>query len=358
MQQMCTSSVEESLTVDVRVICISGGNWVNRTLALREEKPMKPVRWLAIVGLALAILSMPLLGATAQEATPDGTPAAECVAPALPDATPTDPVASPMADEGMETGAEDAAPVAEGPASRSIAATGEEALTNFVNCLNAGDWEGVAALLTPNMLMYIAGSTNPQDVIASFEEGAPAPIELIDVRDPVIDTNNRIGLSVVYSGLYSGPGIQTPEKFYFVRDGDTVKLDQISPTTFPVDLYPDVPVVTVQMVDYAFALDMNTIPAGPVVFRFSNTSYNNEPHVGVTVTLTEGITAEEIIQGEALPDDQMTGFVNALFLEPGQFGDFYVEDLAPGVYTLVCDVTTPDGTPHWMLGMVAQFTVE
>jgi hypothetical protein len=35
-----------------------------------------------------------------------------------------------------------------------------------------------------------------------------------------------------------------------------------------------------------------------------------------------------------------------------------VEDLAPGTYTLVCDVTTPDGTPHWQLGMVAQFTVE
>jgi uncharacterized cupredoxin-like copper-binding protein len=103
---------------------------------------------------------------------------------------------------------------------------------------------------------------------------------------------------------------------------------------------------------------MNTIPAGPVVFRFSNTSFNGEPHVGVTVTLTEGMTAEQIIQGEALPEDQMTGFVNAIFLEPGQTGDYYVEDLAPGTYTLVCDVTTPDGTPHWMLGMVAQFTVE
>jgi uncharacterized cupredoxin-like copper-binding protein len=335
----------------------TGKNGLSREIAVREGTQMKFVRLLAALGLALAILSMALPGVSAQEATPEGTPAADCVAPALPVASPADPVASPVGD-GTEMDVEDAAPVSEGPASRNIGATAEEALANFVNCVAAGNWEGVAALLTPNMVMYIAGSANPQDVVTSFEEGPPAPIELIDVRDPVIDTNNRIGLSLVYSGLYSGPGIQTAEKWYFVRDGDTLKLDETVTTSLPVDLYPEVPIVTVQMVDYAFALDMNTIPAGPVVFRFSNTSFNGEPHVGVTVTLTEGMTAEQIIQGEALPEDQMTGFVNAIFLEPGQTGDYYVEDLAPGTYTLVCDVTTPDGTPHWMLGMVAQFTVE
>ena len=87
-----------------------------------------------------------------------------------------------------------------------------------------------------------------------------------------------------------------------------------------------------------------------MIFRLTNTSYNNEPHVAVIVTLVEGITAEDVITGGELPDDQMTGFVNATFLEPGQAADFYVEDLAPGVYTLVCDVETADGTPHWMLG--------
>lgn len=320
---------------------------------------MKSVRWLAVFVLALAMLSMPLLGVSAQDATPEGTPAAECVAPQLPPGTPDDPVASPVGDEEMVMeSSEEAVPVSEGPASRAIGATAEEALANFANCVNAGNWEGVAALMSPNMLMYVAGSDNPYDLVATFEEGPPAPMEIIDVRDPVIDTNNRIGLSVVYAGIYSGPGIQTPEKWYFVRDGDSLKLDEIVSTTFPVDLYPDVPIVTVQMVDYAFALDMNTIPTGPVVFRFSNTSFNNEPHVGVTVTLTEGVTAEDVITSEALPDDQMTGFVNALFLEPGQTGDYYVDDLAPGVYTLVCDVTTANGTPHWQLGMVAQFTVE
>lgn len=208
------------------------------------------------------------------------------------------------------------------------------------------------------MWIFASGSDNPYDVVASFESEPPAPMTVLNVGNPVIDTNNRIGLTIVYSGLFTGPGIQTPEKWYFVRDGDTLKLDEIVPTTLPADLYPDATIVTVQMVDFAFALDMNTIPAGPVIFRFSNTSFSGQPHVGVTVTLTEGITAEDVIAGDALPDDQMTGFVNALFLLPGQSADYYVENLAPGTYTLVCDVTTPDGTPHWQLGMVAEFTVE
>lgn len=317
---------------------------------------MNVFRLSAVLGLALALLLLPMVGVSAQDATPEGTPAAECVAPELPPGTPTE--ASPVADEGMEMETEEPAPVREGPASRSIAAEAEAAMQNLVNCLNSADWNGVAALMTPDLVMWITGTDNPYDVVAMFEGDPPAPMEIIDVRNPVIDTNNRIGLSIVFTGLFNGPGIQTAETWYFVRDGDTLKFDEIVTTTLPEDLYPDATIVTVQLVDYAFALDMNTVPTGPVIFRMSNTSYNNEPHVAVMVTLVEGMTAEDVITGGELSDDAMTGFVNATFIEPGQSADFYVEDLAPGVYTLVCDVETPDGTPHWMLGMVAQFTVE
>jgi uncharacterized cupredoxin-like copper-binding protein len=329
---------------------------------LREEKRMKPARLFAVLGLLLAVLLVPALGqgVSAQDASPaaGGTPMGGCVAPELPPGTPT--AASPVAgegEEGMDMEAE-APPVAEGPASRNIAEMGQAALDNIVSCLNSGNWAGAAALMTPNMLMFAGGSDNPYDVVASFEAEPPAPMDVVNVSDPIIDTNNRIGMTVVFSGLFNGPGVQAAEKWYFVREGDHLKLDEIVPTQLPADLYPDATIVNVQMVDYAFALDMNTVPAGPVVFNFSNTSFSGAPHVGVTVTLTEGITAEDVISGDVLPEDQMTGFVNALFLEPGQSASYYVEDLAAGTYTLVCDVTTADGTPHWQLGMVAQFTVE
>jgi len=80
--------------------------------------------------------------------------------------------------------------------------------------------------------------------------------------------------------------------------------------------------------------------------------------VVVVVTLREGTTAEQVIEGEADIDQAVTGFYGALFLEPGGTADLAFESLAPGTYFLVCDVTTEDGTPHYELGMVSQITVE
>ena len=41
------------------------------------------------------------------------------------------------------------------------------------------------------------------------------------------------------------------------------------------------------------------------------------------------------------------------FTLPGQTVEFGLVGLEPGVYFLVCDVTTATGTPHYHLGMVA-----
>ena len=197
------------------------GNLGNHGVDLEEEKRMKRARLLSAIALALAIMLIPVFGASAQDATPEGTPAAECIAPELPPGTPTDPVASPVGDDGMEMEAETAAPVREGPASRSIAADGEAALQNLVNCLNAADWTGVAALMTAEH--GDVGSLAPIIPTMSsrmFEGEPPSTMEIIDVRNPVIDTNNRVGLSVVSTGLFTSPGIQIAEKWYFVRDGD------------------------------------------------------------------------------------------------------------------------------------------
>jgi uncharacterized cupredoxin-like copper-binding protein len=79
--------------------------------------------------------------------------------------------------------------------------------------------------------------------------------------------------------------------------------------------------------------------------------------VGAVVVLTGDISAEELIQMEALPEDQLEAFVGATFVEPGQTADLIFQDLAAGSYTIVCDFPTPDGVEHWMLGMVAKFDV-
>ncbi|HET9661181.1 MAG TPA: hypothetical protein VFP05_12675 [Thermomicrobiales bacterium] len=301
--------------------------------------------WMRDGGIALALGVSLLTGglpAVAQDASPG---AGVCEAPPLVAGAPVESEASPAAL------GEDAA-----AASDEVAAAATTGLDNIVSCIGAGDWEALAALMTPNMVAFLTGDTDPANVPAAMAE--VAPMELVHTGEIIVDSAGRVGVPIVFGGFLNQPGTQVAETWYLVEDGGSWKIDGLQATTIPDDLYPDATVLEIQMVDFAFALSENAIPAGPVILRFSNTSFTHQGHVGVTLTLTEGNTSESIIMSDELPEDQVTGFFHAIYLEPGLTGDIYIEDLTPGLYTLVCDVSTPDGTPHWMLGMVSQFTVE
>ena len=137
-----------------------------------------------------------------------------------------------------------------------------------------------------------------------------------------------------------------------------LKVDNVTQVPLPEGALPGALVVEVRMVDFAFALSQTTLPANtPIVFRITNESSSGAGHVAVTLTYPDGTTAESLITGET-DLEASTGFFGALYLEPGQSGDFGVTGLEPGTYFLACDVTTSAGTPHHDLGMVSQITVE
>lgn len=238
----------------------------------------------------------------------------------------------------------------------SLAQAAAAALENIAACFAQDDFASFPALVTPNLVTLIAGASNVYDM-AVVLDGA-GPMALDHVGEAVVDEGGRVGLPIVYTGIFNSLAIHSAEVWYFVEEDGVWKLDEFTPGLIPDGVFPDATVVNGQMIDCAFALDTNVVPAGPAIFRISNTSASGQPHVAATVTLASAIPSQEIIEATALPEDQITGFINGLFLLPGQSGDFYVIDLAQGAYSLICDVTTPDGTPHWMLGMVADFTVE
>lgn len=299
-------------------------------------------RWVWRSGFVVVLGASLLLGgssAVAQDASPVGE---ACEAPP--------PVAGTPAGSPVPLGADSVA------VSDDVAMAATGGLENIVACLNAGDMEAVATLMTPNMLVFITGGADPAAVPAAMEGAMPMTVEHIGAATE--DAAGRIGLPIVYSGLFNGPGVQLAETWYLVNEGDFWKIDGLVATTIPDGLYPDATILEIQMVDFAFALSENAVPAGPVILRYANTSFTHQGHVAATLTLSEGNTAETFISGDELPEDQMTGFVGSVYLEPGRTGDIYIENLAPGLYTIACDVSTPDGVPHWQLGMVAQFTVE
>jgi hypothetical protein len=273
--------------------------------------------------------------------------------------TPVAGEASPVAEIEEEAEAAEAAEEeqtnVEGPAQPARVEEASAGLDNFLACIASGDLAAAAGLMTPNFVQWLTETGNVHDVPLMLE--GVTPMRIVATGEPVGDQEHRIGLHIVYGDFFNAPGVLTSERWYLVKDGDFWKVDAIVPNAAPESFLTDYTVVDVAMVDFAFSFSMNEVPAGPVVLRFTNTSYTDSPHVAGVVTLKGDISVEEIIQRDALPDDELEAFLGGTFAEPGTTVDLIFENLEPGTYTVVCDFTTPDNVEHWMLGMVAQFDV-
>ena len=51
-------------------------------------------------------------------------------------------------------------------------------------------------------------------------------------------------------------------------------------------------------------------------------------------------------------------FIGVLYLgTPGEQGDLALVGLEPGKYIAICGIPSPDGTPHYMNRMIAEFEI-
>jgi uncharacterized cupredoxin-like copper-binding protein len=118
----------------------------------------------------------------------------------------------------------------------------------------------------------------------------------------------------------------------------------------------DAQAADVELVDYAFVLGRTSFAAGaPVVFNATNTGQH--PHELAVLRLPEGARAEQVLEDPAV--QEQVRFVGGTYAEPGQAAlPLVLVDLEPGTYTVACYVDVPEGVPHVMRGMVAEFTVE
>src|SRR6478735_2281350 len=311
----------------------SGGRCIKDD-ALEEERNDMAISYR--VGLRTALAAVALSAsmgfmavgapvATAQDATPAASPTAECVAPELPPGTPTPPEASPEAAmEGMDMGtpaADAASPVAEAsPVATEEVGTALEgadaeaataAVNNLVACV-AADPAKALALMTPEFLLENFGTENPYDVLAM---GALEGLSFQDFTagNSYSYADGRVGVDVQYKQTaYQVAG----ERWFLVNDGGTWKLTALT-----------------------------AITAG------------TEPHELVVLREPEGVTLDQVT---ADPESVLSTaeFIGVLYLgEPGEQGDLALAGLEPGKYIAVCGVPNADGTPHYMLGMIAEFEI-
>ena len=126
--------------------------------------------------------------------------------------------------------------------------------------------------------------------------------------------------------------------------------------------------VDVQLQEYSFIGLEKPIPAGPHLWKFTNTG--SQPHIMILFRGPAGITMDQIMTLLQLPEDatpppgvpyQESDFdfnqPGSGVLSSGQT-NWLALDLAPGTYIALCFV--PDeqtGAPHAAMGMVQVFTV-
>ncbi len=128
---------------------------------------------------------------------------------------------------------------------------------------------------------------------------------------------------------------------------------------FTVDENADVPPapdadISVDLVDYDFELP-DTID-GDALLEVTNAAAA-EPHEMEVARLDDGATIDDVARaleaGTAVPATPVGG-MQAILPGATQHVQF---DLEPGRYVVVCEVPSPDGTPHHAKGMIQEVTV-
>jgi hypothetical protein len=309
-----------------------------------------------VVASVLLIAMSVNIGRVGITSAQDATPAVgECDAPALPPGTPTaleeaTPEGEDMAGMDHATPAAEEAAPAGTPADDATTAEAQAGAQNIINCLESGNLEGAAALLTPNFVQRYFGVPTVYDALAGGSlEDAPYG-EGTEVGDVLTYHDGSVSVDVIYAQTQ----YQTAaERWTLVQDDEYWKVDQIEQIEAPVPA-GDTAVVGVVMTEYAFTPNVPSVVQMPVnTFHLQN--QGAEDHEMVLLRLPEGVTIEEALEDPAL--NEQIEFIGFGFAAPGEESDAHLVGLEPGVYTMACFVTTPDGEFHVDLGMFAEFEV-
>jgi len=306
------------------------------------------------------------------EASPTG---AECDAPALPPGTPTpQEEGSPTAEDmtGMEMGSPEASAeaseeasaeateevyagtAAEGDTADAIVAAGE----NLAACGNAGNFEGLAALMTENFMVNFFGSGNPYDVVAGLQDEGVTFGDYA-AANPMTYEDGRVSLDAQYmESQYQ----LASERWFLVQSGEYWQLDEIQYISASTDL--DQTVVGVNITETTaddgtktYAFEPNTPSAvATELLTFHIVNKGTEVHETVIFILPDGADPMGLLDGTIKESDAT--FVGAIApILPGGQADLNLVSLPAGVYTLVCFFPAEDGSPHLAHGMHTTFEV-
>jgi uncharacterized cupredoxin-like copper-binding protein len=196
-----------------------------------------------------------------------------------------------------------------------------------------------------------------QDLFAAFQAGGAPPAWAHDLGgpnapDPGSDANATLMLEPGSYALLCF--VDLPDHVPHVMKG-MAKLLRVTPAVVPAAARAITGDVTITLDDYSFTTS-TPITRGAHTLRVVNAAAQS--HEVELVKLAPGKTMQELVAWIANPQGPPPGSAlgGIAGMAHGVVQSF-TYDFAPGEYALICFLPGPDGQPHFMNGMMRQFTV-
>jgi hypothetical protein len=114
--------------------------------------------------------------------------------------------------------------------------------------------------------------------------------------------------------------------------------------------------VTVTAKEYSF--DLSATPTADTT-ELTLQNDGEQPHALIFARINEGFTTEEALELEGGRGSAELVGTSRGPIQPGTTDEVKVRGpLQPGEYAMLCNLRTEDGTPHWELGQLEEFTIE
>ena len=231
------------------------------------------------------------------------------------------------------------------------AAAAEAAARAAIDAWNGGDLDGFLGAFTDEGVIALFGGLSREEILESGDEiGAGDP--QIEIQELSIDANEEEATAelTTIEGAF-----QYRQRVTLIPQGGTWLVNDFEHLT--QDVPDDKTVVGVGLLEFEFAFDENAITGGNLALNLTNAG--EEPHEMALVRVPADFDVEAALQSEEDPGDAVEDIGFAGPFAPGaDLTAILVDDLEPGRYVMLCFVPNAEGTPHALLGMWNEFTIE
>lgn len=218
-----------------------------------------------------------------------------------------------------------------------------------------GDVDEFLNYWTPRGLQAEFGTT-PAEVRERGADEVSTPLDARAFRNTQVNGERATTLVEIGSGEENDDEFVFARNLELIRQGDKWLIDNSTPAA--VQAPSGVRTVNVEMTEFAFRFQPTELARGDALINLRNTG--TQPHEMVLLRVPDDFNFQEALLSEEEPEN--VSFLVAAMAQPGQSSSVLVlKDLEAARHVMVCflpDTADPQGAPHALKGMTADFGIQ